>query len=633
MSNDPNPPAVATVTEGDVVAETVHNTDVTIAYAGPSSLSVSEGTAQLTLFGNLKRDPVRLKAEIPQPLRLREALVTLHAVVGGDYRYVPKDRTAYTAYSRMKKESAVLGLWRAQQAYFSWLARNDPSALVMLDPVISVHPDQVSFEVFSKDEGAYGLLGLRLDALKVAGDLAYGTTNIDFSQALFSGVQQMRSYRRTEISIGQDAVGLATTQPKSGKSDEVIEKKIQAPDSWIRGLLQVQSSAALPKETFSLMPIDFYNILRHLRMNGDRKGKRRGLRIELAPGKPARIVLEPWETVIESTAKPYAGKSAKIVRLWGRRRLMPLAKFLPLTESIDVAVLGSGMPSFWTMRGPDMTFTLGLTGFTSANWSQAVSFDLLLPRKTQDSGPLKSIIQHLSKQWFASPEQLAQATGLKGEALIEALQTGCQQGQLMYDLAQGVYRLRPLTDVPLDLPRMEYRNSTEKIAHDLTTRREASTIVSQNRIAGTGLELTGKVIVKEDDRDYRPKLLISEEGQVVKAECTCPLYRKQGLKHGPCAHLVALRLTYAEQVAKRARGEGANAIVTETRSFSKRDKRGEDVYQVTLERQKLRVRWGRTGDVMRLQTLQFDNQDQARSAYFTKLDDLSKRGYLDATVS
>ena len=113
----------------------------------------------------------------------------------------------------------------------------------------------------------------------------------------------MRSYRQTRLSIGKEAVELATTS--TGK---VLEKQVQVPDSWLRGFLQVQSAAGLPRDTFRLAPMDLYNLLRHLRMNGDRKGKRRGLRIELVPGEPPRLVLEPWETVLPSTAGPYKGR-------------------------------------------------------------------------------------------------------------------------------------------------------------------------------------------------------------------------------------------------------------------------------------------------------------------------------------
>jgi hypothetical protein len=438
----------------------------------------------------------------------------------------------------------------------------------------------------------------------------------------------MRSYRRTRIAVGREAVQLATPG-----TPQVIEKQIRVPDTWLRGFLQVQSAATLPLDTFRLAPVDFYNLLRHLRLYGDRKGQRRGLRIELVPGEPARLVLEPWETVLTSSAGNFTGRAARVVRLWGRRRLMLLKRLVPFAESIDVHVLGSGLPSFWVLRAGAVTLTFGLTGFTSANWSAAVSFDLLLPRKTQDAKPVEAVLAHLGKAWFATPAEIGKATGLKGPALAEALQTGCQQGRVMLDLAAGVYRLRPLTEAPLDLHRLEYRNQRERSAHDLLARRGAVSIVTENRIPGSGLELTGEVKVSEDRRDYRPVMLLSDEGQVSKAECTCTLFRKQGLRAGPCVHLIALRLAYAEREAQKAKGVDPRQVITvETRAFTRRDPAGEDVYQVSLERQRLRVRWGRAGQPMRLQVLRFNSVDEARAAYFARVGELDEKGFIDATA-
>lgn len=626
MSDAPDPRP-----EAEPEAAVPSHTDVDLAYAGPSTLVGDDEQATLALVGNLRRPAVRFEASLRDPLRFREAMGALYAVVGSDYRYVPKDRTAYLAYRRMRAESANLGLWEGQRAYFSWLMRNDPLASVILDPVVTVHPDQVFFEVFSKDEGTYAKLGVDLDAFEPdpAASPSWGTTNVDFSEALHQGIEQLRSYRPTRLSIGREGVSLAT-----GGAGTVLEKSIRVPDSWLRGFLQVQSAAALPRDSFALNPIDLYNALRHLRMNADRKGKRRGIRIELVPGEPPRLVLEPWETVIRSTAAPYKGKVARVVRVWGRRRLFLLRRFLPIVDSIEVHLLGSGLPSFWVLGAGPMTLTLGLTGFTAANWSQAIRFDLLLPRKTQGTtAELDLVLAHLADHWKAGAGDLLKATKLEWEPLIEALQLGCQQGRLMYDLAADVYRLRPLTDAPIDLSRLEYRNTRERVAHDLIARRGAVAIVSETRIAASGLELTGRVEVAEDRREYRPVLLLSDEGQVARAECTCPLFRRQGLKDGPCAHLVALRLVHAEREAQRRRGlTPAEALTAETRSFSRRDDRGESVYQVALERQQLTIHWGRAGQPLRRQRLNFGSLDNARRAYLARVSELSHLGYLDASA-
>ncbi len=594
-----------------------------LAYAGASHVETAGNTSRVELFGNLDRPPVRFAARVKDPLRFREALSALYAIVGSDYRYVPKDRTAYLAYLRLKRETAGQSIRQAQQAYFAWLLRNDPLAYCILDPVITVHPDQVMFEVFGKDESTYAGLAFSPAAFDAADGTAFGTTNLDFSPALYDGVQQMRGYRETRLDIGAEWVAVATEQR------QVIEKQIRVPDTWLRGFLQVQSAATLPFDHCRLAPVDLYNLLRHLRMHADKKGKRRGLRFELVPGEQPRLVLEPWETVLHATGDVFRGKAARVVRVWGRRRLMTVKRLLPFVESVDVYLLGSGLPSFWVFRAGDITLTLGLTGFTGSNWSQALGFDLLLPRKTQTTETLRKAVDQLAGGvWAADAKALAAGTGLRGSALLEALQLGCQDGQLMYDIANGVYRLRPIASGPLDLARLQYRNVREKVAFDLLTRRGAVRIASETRIAGVGLELTGQVSVEEDKRDYRPQMTLADEGQVRRAVCTCATFRKQGLKGGPCVHLIALRLAYADREAKRAKTD--DAVTFETRAFTRRVGETEAVVQVSLERRNVKVRWGKAGDAMRVQALRFNTEADARSAYFTRLAELDARGYLDA---
>jgi hypothetical protein len=306
---------------------------------------------------------------------------------------------------------------------------------------------------------------------------------------------------------------------------------------------------------------------------------------------------------------------------------------LPFARTIDVHVLGSGLPSFWVLRSEGITLTLGLTGFTASNWSQAVSFDLLLPRKTQAGDSVEKVVKHLSKTWRDDAAGVSKATKLRGPELLDTLQTGCQQGLVMYDLAHDVYRLRPLTQEPLDLDRLQYRNQRERQAHDLIVRKGAVKIVSENRVYDAGLELTGKVEVEEDQREYRPQLLLSDEGHVSRADCTCTLFRQQGLKAGPCTHLVALRMAWSLEEKRRAvDGHARETITAETRTFSKRRPDGAEMCQVSLDHRRLKVRWGPMGEKPRLQSLKYNTEAEARQAYFGRIDELIARGYLDAAT-
>ena len=59
------------------------------------------------------------------------------------------------------------------------------------------------------------------------------------------------AYRRTRLHISPESVKLATEAAgPEGKPGEVLEKRIRVPDSWLRGFLQVQSSAVLPLDIF-----------------------------------------------------------------------------------------------------------------------------------------------------------------------------------------------------------------------------------------------------------------------------------------------------------------------------------------------------------------------------------------------
>ncbi len=594
---------------------------------GETSRVADEGqSARLALFADLSRDPVRLEGTLRDPIAAREALSALRAVVASDLRYTPKDRTQYLAWKRLQQQSANVAAWQAQQAYFEWLSRNDPLAWFVLDPVVTVHPDALLFEVFSKDEGAYAALKMDLEALDRPADaeMAYGTTHIDFSDALFDGIQRMRSYRTTRLSIGHAAVELKTDdQP-------VIEKQIQVPDAWLRGFLQVQSAGTLTRASAAFAPIDLYNALRHLRLNADQKRKGRALRLELVPGEPPRILLEPWETLVEGTADPYTGDKAEVIRIWGRRRLMLLQRFLPFAESVEVHTVGSGLPSFWVLRGASMTLTLGLTGFTAANWSQALLFDILLPRPDGDDPAMRAALDHLRGCWHDTAEGIADAIGRPVAEARRALQAACQQGLAMYDLAGGRFRLRPLVGELPDADALSHRSPAERAAHDLVEA-GAVRIESRNVIPTVGTELVGQVEIKADKREFRPTMLIDGEGRVRKADCTCAPIRKHGLRRGPCAHLIGLRLQLAaERRAQAAKGRAAIEIATKT--FARRRGGHETVYQVSLDRKRLKVRWGERHGEARVQTLLFDTPEDARAAFFERVDALTAGGFLDATA-
>ena len=91
--------------------------------------------------------------------------------------------------------------------------------------------------------------------------------------------------------------------------------------------------------------MDMHGILVRLAMRKERHGPR-SLRFLLAPDKPVRVLIEPWNEVLEFRRSIYKGAADAEIPLWGRRRVAIQAHALPLAKSVRLHLLGTGLPSF-----------------------------------------------------------------------------------------------------------------------------------------------------------------------------------------------------------------------------------------------------------------------------------------------
>ena len=351
--------------------------NLTVAYRGHSGITAGPGGLAVSFAPNLRRDRVSFVGDLRDPLRFREAVSALHAVVVSDLKFKPKDRSAYQAYLKrvQEREQAIRRLahkqakeqllavepepvppglagrfqslrqkyWGARLRYANYLAKNDPAlfrVLVPCDPVVTVAPDVLFFECFSKDESSYGCLTVDRDRFAAAGDVALGTTNVDYSLGLYEEFQRLRTYRRTRFAVDPTGFEVST----EGAAD-YREEKIDLPPSWLRGFMQLQAAMSLPLRRVPVSREALYAVLAHLKRHRARTSPR-AVRFELTPGAPVQVVLEPWEARVTLHDTPYPGPKAETVRTWGRDRLLTLARLLPLADGADVFLLGTGLPSF-----------------------------------------------------------------------------------------------------------------------------------------------------------------------------------------------------------------------------------------------------------------------------------------------
>lgn len=535
-------------------------------YYGASRVAGSAMDTAMHFAPDTLRDPTYFTGKLDRHIRFREAISALHQVVVSDLRYKPKDREDYKTWLknnesnllaefmarketlkvqidalnrelgdlRRQSQDIMAPFYKARRRYFRYLFRHDYDAWMVLDPVITVHPDEIFFECFSLDESTYGRLSCSLNVFKEIGAFECGTTNIDYSAGLYGEFQKIRDYKETAFRIDPGGFEAATTHEEAFR-----ENKIDLPDSWVRGFLQVSSAMSLPMKTIVLHPLDIHNFCFLLRRRKEKLGPR-SMRFLLKPGRPVKVVFDPWGIEIDCPRSTYHGADEEEIRIWGRRRIHILERLIPIADRFELHLLGTGMPSFFVARMEEMTFTLGLSGWTANDWSRLGNFDLMAPRAEVDDITKGRVLKAMKERWVASADALARDLNLERSRILGALGLYAQAGRVIYDVNKQVYRLRELSREPLPLGQLRYASEREAQA-DRFVKANLVDLTRQEAQNGT-LTLGGTVM--DDARTYEPQITIDADQRLVEGRCTCHFYVHNKLYKGPCQHMLALRIRH-----------------------------------------------------------------------------------------
>ena len=540
---------------------------VALSYRSRSRVLDRGGNRLVAMQPNLAREEVALVASLRQPLRFREAISALHDVVVSDLRYKKRDKSAYEAFraererqeraihrdgveaydradggqtrelvreQRQAFKRAVSDYWRHRDRFRDDVRKNDPDlwrAIMPLDPVVTVADDVVTFECFSADESSYGCLTLDRNGLDAQSDVALGTTNVDYSWALYDHFQTLRSYRDTRLHIAPEGFG-AVTETGGGEAAH-FEQKIDLPESWLQGFLQVQAATAMPLKRVSLSRDCVYSLLAFMKRNRPRTSPR-ALRLELQTGQPARLVLEPWERAFDSRSGPYLGPPCEPIRLWGTRRLMFLHRILPLAERFDVYLLGTGLPSFWVAHLGEMRLTIGNSGWTDNDWTGGSAIDAMRPPVEVTAAQLDAAAAVLREQRRLRRDALPAALGCEPAAALARVDALAHRGQVIYDLHDEVYRYRSI--LPPELAQTQIgRPNPQRVQAEQYL---ANNVIRDRRVEDLG---DGRVAITGKIAWITPRVVVDADGVIVDGACECDHHRRAGLRRGPCGHLIALR--------------------------------------------------------------------------------------------
>lgn len=485
-----------------------------VDYASPSLFDTSADATDVTVATNLRR-PVRFHGRVREHgLMLRFALRALGELIWSD------------------------DTWYGEAA--------------ILDPVITVHPDRVFFEAFSQDQSAYGALIVDPKIFETIGDVVTGTTNIDFSAWLWGALGEMRTSRSTTFRIGPEGFQVRT----SGAGGR-FERKVEIPDTWVRGFLQVQAAMGLPGTRVSVKPIDLLSALRSLRQT-KAKVSPRGLRYEFEPGKEVKLVLEPWETEFRFEGSLHNYTERKVTRVWGRRRLRLIEGLLPFADQVDIYLKGRALPSFYAVKLPGMTFLLGITGWSGAQFTGTGGFDLLATGAAEDAPNLPRALELLREKYHLSVDELAAALAIDKVAASRLLVRLCRQGRAMFDVETRDYRHRELFETPAEEEKYFPPDLRQELAagflQEDAVKVTSCTVEETRKIrafkdpnTGEAKEKILREIVYRDWRvlgevaDQKPvEIAVNDNGRIIFGRCSCPFFAEHLMNEGPCEHMLAL---------------------------------------------------------------------------------------------
>src|ERR1017187_2314662 len=426
--------------------------------------------------------------------------------------------------------------WLTQGELMSWI----------LDPVITVHPDRLFFEAFSQDQSVYAIVIANPEMFATDGEVITGTTNVDFSAWLWGALNELRSSRETWLRVGVQGFEVKT-KGAGGR----FEQKVELPDNWVRGFLQVSSAMAMPGTRITVRPAHLLAAIRFLRYT-KAKVSPRALRYEFKPGEDVQIVLEPWEHSIRLRGAEHNYTEPRIIRTWGRRRLNLIEPLLPFATSVDIYLKGRGLPSFYAVKLPDLTFVLGLSGWSDQSWTDTGSFELLSDTAPVNDDVIAQVHQQLSGRFHASAKDLGTMLNQNPDTMWRACERLCRQGRAVFDVESRDFRHRELFEQPVDeakfFPPDERLEKAKALLAKNTVpfaRCEPQETRKTKKLKTPDGPVTREIVYRDwrvtgNVATEKTEIEVGDSGRIIFGTCSCPFFQDNLLGKGPCEHMLAL---------------------------------------------------------------------------------------------
>jgi hypothetical protein len=213
-----------------------------------------------------------------------------------------------------------------------------------------------------------------------------------------------------------------------------------------------------------------------------------------------------------------------------------------LVDSADVYLLGTGLPSFWSVRMGEMRLMLGLSGWTANDWTGGSALEQLAPPAEPTAELMGSLAATFRERPSQTFDQIRRQTGGSVPDVLAGLNRLALFGQIIHDLHLGLYRWRQVMPVPLSVTDAEAESPETTAAKKFVANQEVR--LSRDEPRPDGMRILEGLVIS------RPvSLLLDPDGRMLRGKCTCSHHFRGGLRAGPCRHLQALRSAVASSAA------------------------------------------------------------------------------------
>ena len=500
------------------------------------------------LEGEIERRIVKHEQYMPQVREeLKDNMNELISQIGDKDSEIEK---LYKLRNEIKGEIDKQDIWRdynnLERNFWKFLRDRDYDLWLVLDPVITVHKDEVSFEAFSIDESTYGCLSIDINEFELLQEPKLGTTNIDFSYKLAKEIERFRTYNEVNLSVNPEGFSV-----ESGVMPEHVEKKIDLPETWIKGFNQVSAAASLGGIDVTINKTDMYDICSYLRRHKAKESPRY-MKWILEPGKNIKILFEPFKEVL-TLKSIYNGEKKREEKIWGRRRWLVMEKIIPLANSFKIRLLGFGMPQFIVADMGSMKMTIGFTSWSSNDWVKGTAFNIM--GGFIGEGNYNKVYELLKEKRALSMDEIFSELKEDSKSACKAgIGMLLKKGEGYYDPINDKVRFRRLISEPL--PEEMYKTTeTELNVQEHINEGMDNFIVSVNdegeyvfkHSMKTPNPKKGKwkyYRTPDFDREYDytdTEIRIDEDGAITYVKCDCKEFKKGARNISePCEHILAL---------------------------------------------------------------------------------------------